>query len=102
MEKKCKYCAMMIPVKAKICPHCSKKQGMSALRKLVAVLIIILLVSGIRGIYLWKEYSANGVMSGPASTRWTYDESKDEMTGKVTKSATRASIWKCQPKIDHL
>lgn len=24
-EKKCKYCAMMIPKEAKICPHCRKK-----------------------------------------------------------------------------
>ena len=26
-EKKCKYCAMMIPDEAKICPHCRKPQG---------------------------------------------------------------------------
>lgn len=28
-EKKCKYCAMMIPKEAKICPHCRKKMPIS-------------------------------------------------------------------------
>ena len=27
MEKKCKFCAMMIPKEASICPHCRKRQG---------------------------------------------------------------------------
>jgi hypothetical protein len=26
-EKKCRYCAMMIPKEAKICPHCRKRLG---------------------------------------------------------------------------
>jgi hypothetical protein len=29
MEKKCKFCAMMIPKEASICPHCRKRQGTS-------------------------------------------------------------------------
>lgn len=29
-EEECKYCAMMIPKKAKICPHCRKSKGISA------------------------------------------------------------------------
>jgi hypothetical protein len=40
MEKKCKYCAMMIPKEAKFCPHCRKRQGMSVGFKLLLGLIL--------------------------------------------------------------
>jgi hypothetical protein len=42
-EKKCKYCAMMIPKEASICPHCRKRQGTSAGVKALAVLLILFL-----------------------------------------------------------
>jgi hypothetical protein len=45
MEKKCKYCAMMIPKEAKICPHCRKKQGISLLGKIVIGLFLLVLFS---------------------------------------------------------
>jgi|WetSurMetagenome_2_1015567.scaffolds.fasta_scaffold00682_12 hypothetical protein len=44
-EKKCKYCAMIIPKEANICPHCRKKQGWSWLAK-IAVGLFALLVLG--------------------------------------------------------
>lgn len=45
-EKKCKYCAMMIPKEAKICPHCRKKQGMSLLVKFALGFIGFILLVG--------------------------------------------------------
>jgi len=42
-EKKCKYCAMMIPKEAKICPHCRKKQGTSFIVGFLAVIVTIFL-----------------------------------------------------------
>lgn len=42
MEKKCKYCAMMIPKEASICPHCRKQQGTSTGVKILAVIFILI------------------------------------------------------------
>jgi hypothetical protein len=39
-EKKCTYCAMMIPKEAKICPHCHKKMPLSG-----GVVLTVILVS---------------------------------------------------------
>ena len=40
-EKKCKYCAMMIPADAKICPCCRKILGWTWPAKIVLAFIII-------------------------------------------------------------
>lgn len=45
VEKKCKYCAMMIPEDAKVCPHCRKKQGMGFFKALGALLLIFFIIS---------------------------------------------------------
>ena len=49
--KKCKYCKSEIDKKAKICPHCGKKQKNSTAMVLVAIVIIItvFIVSAIGG-----------------------------------------------------
>lgn len=39
--KKCKYCKSEIDEKAKICPHCRKKQGSSIFSKLLGVILLI-------------------------------------------------------------
>jgi RNA polymerase subunit RPABC4/transcription elongation factor Spt4 len=44
-EKKCKYCAMMIPKEAKICPHCRKKQGTSFFVGFLAVIFGLIIIS---------------------------------------------------------
>lgn len=41
MEKKCRYCAMMIPKDAKICPHCRKTLGWTWPAKIFLGLIIL-------------------------------------------------------------
>jgi len=40
-EKKCKYCSMMIPADAKICPCCRKTLGWTLPAKIVLGLIVI-------------------------------------------------------------
>jgi len=52
-EKKCKYCAMMIPKDAAICPHCRKKQGWTWPAKIFLALIII----GMFGSFIGKNMS---------------------------------------------
>lgn len=44
MEKKCKYCAMMIPKEAKVCPHCRKKQGTSGLVWVLVILFFFFMI----------------------------------------------------------
>jgi hypothetical protein len=41
-EKKCRYCARMIPQEAKVCPHCRKRQGTSTGVKVLAVIFILI------------------------------------------------------------
>ncbi len=43
-EKKCRYCAMMIPKEASICPYCRKQQGFSSGFKAILGIIIFLIV----------------------------------------------------------
>lgn len=47
VEKKCKYCAMMIPKEATICPHCRRRQGMSGGFKFFLGLILFFTVMAI-------------------------------------------------------
>ena len=39
MEKKCSYCAMMIPKEAKVCPHCRKKMPISSAAGFIIIII---------------------------------------------------------------
>jgi hypothetical protein len=40
-EKKCKYCAMMIPEKAEICPYCRKRLKTSFITNAIIAIILI-------------------------------------------------------------
>lgn len=62
--KKCKYCQSDIDVKAKICPHCGKKQGMP---KWLIVIIVIL------AIFILLSLGSN-----------SSDTEKNEQTGTTT------------------
>jgi hypothetical protein len=44
-EKKCKYCAMMIPKEASICPHCRKPQGWTRSAKAFMGFLIFLVIA---------------------------------------------------------
>lgn len=56
-EKKCKYCAMMIPVEAKICPYCRKKQTSTLLTFIAALFFIFLIIGVIRNMEQGQPYS---------------------------------------------
>jgi hypothetical protein len=43
-EKKCSYCAMMIPKEAKICPYCRKKMPLSGMTVLVTIIIATVII----------------------------------------------------------
>lgn len=45
--KKCKYCQTEIDAKAKICPHCKKKQGGKG--KIIAIVVVVLVIIAIIG-----------------------------------------------------
>ena len=38
-EKKCRYCSMMIPGDAKICPYCRKSQSVATTRNIIVLLV---------------------------------------------------------------
>ena len=44
-EKKCKYCAMVIPEEAKICPYCRKKQSSTFLKFIAGFFLLLLFAS---------------------------------------------------------
>jgi len=46
-EKKCRYCAMMIPGDARICPHCRKPQGWTIPAKIFATLLAVVIFGAI-------------------------------------------------------
>lgn len=48
-EKKCRYCAMMIPREAYLCPHCRKRVRTSPATKVALAIIIILVLLGLIG-----------------------------------------------------
>lgn len=88
--KKCKYCAMMIPKEAKICPHCRKKMPMSAPK--------IIIISVIGFLLIWYIFIQPSMTSTPRTPSpvtvvpgqakpitWKYGSSKDEMSGNVRK-----------------
>lgn len=41
--KKCKYCAMQIPIDAKVCPYCRKTQGWTVPAKIFAIFVTLFL-----------------------------------------------------------
>lgn len=51
MEKKCRYCAMMIPKDAKICPHCRKTLGWTWPAKIFVGLIAF----GVIGVFIGRN-----------------------------------------------
>lgn len=54
-EKKCKHCSMMIPVDAKICPHCRKTQGVTFAMGCLTVVVVIFLIGFISSLIMPKH-----------------------------------------------
>lgn len=76
--KPCKYCRVMVPKKAKICPNCKKKIKKNWLGLLVFLLIIALLAGGGAYYYLYL-YQPAPAMS-PAATTGTETATTDAAT----------------------
>lgn len=64
-DKKCKYCAMMIPKEAKICPHCRKKLGLLTLP--VKIILVILLIP--LALWLYADFRAYFGVTSPSSVK---------------------------------
>ena len=73
MEKKCKYCAMMIPKEAKYCPHCRKRQGTSTGVKILAVLLFLFLIGFISSLSKTGS-NFSSTLSDRAFTAWAVHE----------------------------
>lgn len=96
-QKKCKHCAMMIPKEAKICPHCRKKQGINKLVIIIPLFLLAIWWMMPPSFDSYKEKAKNNPTPAVTSTQakptaWEYGSSKDEMSGKVRKYATKESI----------
>ena len=88
--KPCKYCRVMVPKKAKICPNCKKKIKKNWLGFLVFLLIIVLLAGG--GVYYYLYlYEPALAMSTAATTgteTTTTDEAAKDTATNVTEDTT--------------
>jgi len=86
MEKKCRYCAMMIPKDAKICPHCRKKFGWTWPAKIVMGLLAL----GIIGSFVGKQGTDTKAVapvkstSIPASAKKAANDPGNEIQEKFT------------------
>lgn len=104
--KRCKHCQTEIPVGAKVCPNCRKKQGMGCLPKIliaVAVVVILALIGSSMGSGDSTEVSVenNADTSGtqteaqaeaPKSEKIKYEKcSVDDMMELLNKNAAKAS-----------
>lgn len=79
--KKCKYCQSEIDAKAKICPNCKKKQGMSKWLIVLIVIVGIIAIASIAGGDNAKEGDALKE-SDKNSEKFTYEitkQYKDEL-----------------------
>jgi hypothetical protein len=71
-EKKCKYCAMMIPEEAKVCPHCRKKQGTSIIVWILAIIFILV------GIGMCQSFISTPTQRGQQSGSYQPSVAKTE------------------------
>jgi hypothetical protein len=88
-EKKCKYCSMMIPADAKICPHCRKKQGM---RLVIKFMLAILALGVIASIGLRSMRGDKSISSPVPPTMEDYRERAKEGIRKAEESVTLTEI----------
>lgn len=66
-DKKCKYCAMMIPHEAKICPHCRKVQGWTLPAKIFAGFLLLMAFTAVTN--LSKQYPPSSQAPSPSVTK---------------------------------
>jgi len=69
MEKKCRYCAMMIPKEAKICPHCRKKQKEPVSSSLLIIIALIAAIGIISNLVSSISSPSHPSKTPPAATQ---------------------------------
>lgn len=111
--QKCHECGKDVSTTAKACPNCGASVKKPLLQKnigclcIVVLLIVILWMCSVPSFDSYKEKAINSPTSTlipsnkqtlaskkpvKAATPWEYSETKDEMSGKVTKFATNESL----------
>lgn len=83
--KECKYCCVMIPKKAKICPNCKMTLKKSWKRKVIAVVLLLLVLAAAAagGYYYFYEYQ-------PAQKTMAVVEGSDAMESETVGTDTAA------------
>ena len=56
--KKCKYCQVDIPKKAKICPNCKKKQSHNVMWIIIGIVVLFIFVDNYK-FKVFDNYAAN-------------------------------------------
>ena len=88
-EKKCKYCAMMVPRDAKICPHCRKK-----LRVPQPLWVWIFIIGFVIVISLFSGKKADETIKTKQIPQKVIREAKQ--TAPAPRSATNETIYKSE------
>lgn len=93
--KKCKYCQMDIPKKAKVCPNCKKKQGSKL--KFFLIIIVVLAILGALGSNGDSESESNSAKNSSNQEVVNQEEkieylicSVDEMMDLLSSNALKA------------
>lgn len=66
-QKKCKYCCQEIDAKAKICPHCGKKQKKKKLLVIAGVIVLIAVIGAAGGTASKKNNQIGDISSSSES-----------------------------------
>ncbi|MBO7713956.1 MAG: hypothetical protein J6S85_10330 [Methanobrevibacter sp.] len=93
--KKCKYCQSDIPIKAKICPNCKKKQSHKGIAIFFLIFGIFIFLCGFGGLLFGDSDSTNSTQtSGTTKTTESVSYIKTtvtEMMGLLNSNALKAA-----------
>lgn len=84
--KECRYCRVMIPKKAKVCPNCRMSPKRYWFRNLVAAVVVVIVI-GVGGYYLSEHW---GIMKDAVASVWrAQDDSAVPVVSVTTVDTTR-------------
>ncbi len=84
--KECRYCRVMIPKKAKVCPNCRMSLKRYWFRNLVAAVVVVIVI-GVGGYYLSEHW---GIMKDAVASVWrAQDDSAVPVVSVTTVDTTR-------------